>query len=337
MRAITIGPTFGSKNLKLVERPEPTPRRCEVVVKVLAASLNYRDLRVVAGTYHQDFPHELVPISDGVGEIVSVGPDVSRVVVGDRVCGVFFQRWVAGQLDPADRAYQLGGPLDGMLSEYVKLDERGVVKAPSHLSDVEAATLPCAGVTAWHALVTEGNLKAGDSVLVLGTGGVSLFALQFAVAAGAQVIVASSSDEKLVRARAIGAAGAINYVRTPEWGEDVMRLTGGRGVDHVVELGGPSSFAQSLMSVRPGGQIALIGYLGGMEGSINPFEIFRRQARVRSTPVGSRASHEAMCRSMEINGIRPIIDRSFAWTEAAAALDYMSEGKHFGKITLTFS
>jgi len=336
MRAITIGPTFGSKNLKLADRPEPVPRRCEVVVKVRAASLNYRDLRVVAGTYHQDFPHELVPVSDGVGEIVSVGQDVSRVAVGDRVCGVFFQRWTSGQLDPADRPYQLGGPLDGMLAEYARLDERGVVKVPDYLSDEEAATLPCAGVTAWHALVTEGNLKAGDTVLVLGTGGVSLFALQFSVAAGAQVIVTSSSDEKLSRARALGATGAINYVRTPAWSQEVMRLTDGRGVDHVVELGGPSSFAQSLMSVRPGGQIALIGYLGGMEGSINPFEIFRRQARVRSTPVGSRASHEAMCRSMEINAIRPVIDRSFAWTDAAAALDYMSEGKHFGKITLAF-
>lgn len=336
MRAMTIGPSFGTRHLRLVDRPEPTPDRCEVIVRVRAASLNYRDLRVVAGTYHQDFPHELVPVSDGVGEVVSVGRDVSRVRVGDRVCGVFFQRWVAGALDPNDRPYQLGGPLDGMLSEYVRLDERGVVKAPQHLDDREAATLPCAGVTAWHALITEGNLKAGDSVLVLGTGGVSLFGLQFAAAAGAQVIVASSSDEKLHRAVTLGAAGTINYVRAPEWSKEVMALTDGRGVDHVLEMGGPSTFGQSLASVRPGGQISLIGYLGGMEGSINPFEIFRRQAHVRSTPVGSRASHEAMCRSMAVNGIRPVLDRSFAWTDAAAALDYLSEGKHFGKITLLF-
>ena len=336
MRAITIGPSFGTGNLRLVERPDPTPDRCEVVVKVRAASLNYRDLRVVAGTYHQDFPHELVPVSDGVGDVVSVGRDVSRVRVGDRVCGVYFQRWIAGALDPDDRRYQLGGPLDGMLSEYVTLDERGVVKVPAHLDDREAATLPCAGVTAWHALVTEGNLKAGDSVLVLGTGGVSLFGLQFAVAAGAQVIVASSSDEKLARAVALGATGTLNYVRTPEWSKEVLGLTDGRGVDHVLEMGGPSSFGQSLTSVRTGGQISLIGYLGGMEGSINPFEIFRRQARVRSTPVGSRASHEAMCRSMMVNGIKPVLDRSVAWTDAAEALDYLSKGQHFGKVTLLF-
>jgi NADPH:quinone reductase-like Zn-dependent oxidoreductase len=337
MKALAIEGAFGLDNLRAVELPAPEPRRHEVIIRVKAAALNYRDLEIVRGTYHTRFPLPLVPLSDGVGEVVAVGEDVSRVKVGDRICGTFWQRWVAGRFEMAEPNYQLGGPLDGLLAEYARLDEQGVVIVPRYLSDVEAATLPCAAVTAWHALVTEGEIKSGESVLVQGTGGVSVFALQFAVASGARVIVISSSDEKLERARSLGAVAGINYRRQPEWADAVLELTDGRGVDHVIEVGGPSTFGQSLRAVRVGGQINVIGYLGGTEGSINPLDIFRRQVRIRGIPVGSRASFEAMCRALEVNRLRPVIDRIYPWTEAVDALRYLEARHHFGKVCLRFT
>ncbi|WP_134495842.1 zinc-dependent alcohol dehydrogenase family protein [Microvirga pakistanensis] len=336
MKALVIDGAYGLDNLRVVERPIPKPRRGEVVVRVRATALNYRDVEIVRGTYHTRFPLPLVPLSDGVGEVVAVGEDVTRVRVGDRVCSTFWQRWAAGSFDMAEPSSQLGGPIDGLLSEYARLDEQGVVLAPEHLSDVEAATLPCAAVTAWHALVTEGAIKAGESVLVLGTGGVSLFALQFAAASGALVIVTSSSDEKIERARALGAFAGINYRRQPDWADAVLNLTGGRGVDHVIEVGGPESFAQSLRAVRVRGQINVIGYLGGTEGTINPLDIFRRQVRVRGIPVGSRASFEAMNRAIEVNQLRPVVDRVYPWMEAVSALRHVESGSHFGKVVLQF-
>jgi len=337
MKALVIDGAYGFDNLQVVERSVPEPRRQEVVVRVRAAALNYRDVEIVRGTYHTKFPLPLVPLSDGVGEVVAVGKDVTRVRVGDRVCSTFWQRWTAGSFDMAETSSQLGGPIDGLLSEYVRLDEQGVIVAPEHLSDVEAATLPCAAVTAWHALVTEGALKAGESVLVLGTGGVSLFALQFAAAAGARVIVTSSSDGKIERAKALGAFAGVNYHRQPDWAETILDLTGGRGVDHVIEVGGPESFAQSLRAVRLGGQINVIGYLGGTEGKINPLAIFRRQVRVRGIPVGSRASFEAMNMAMQVNQLRPVVDRVYPWMEAVSALRHAESGNHFGKVVLQFS
>lgn len=250
------------------------------------------------------------------------------------MCSAFWQRWVGGSFDLAEPSYQLGGPLDGLLAEYVALDEQAVVPAPVHLTDEEAATLPCAAVTAWHALVSEGVLRAGETVLLLGTGGVSLFALQFAVNAGARVIVTSSKDEKIERARKLGAHAGVNYQRHSDWAAEVLNLTGGRGVDHILEVGGPESFAQSLRAVRVGGQISVIGYLGGTHGAINPLDIFRRQVRVRGIPVGSRASFEAMNRAIEVSGMRPIIDRSLPWTDVAEALRHMESGSHFGKVVL---
>lgn len=334
MKAIIIDGAPGLDNLKLVERPIPTPRRQEVVLRIKATALNYRDLEIVRGSYHTPFTLPLVPISDGVGEVVAIGDDVTRVRIGDRVCSTFWQRWVGGSFDMAEPSYQRGGPLDGLLAEYAVLDEQAVVPAPAHLSDIEAATLPCAGVTAWHSLVSEGALKAGDTVLVLGTGGVSIFALQFAVNAGARVIVTSSSDEKITRARGLGAEAGVNYARHPHWNDAVLELTGGRGVDHVLEVGGPASFAQSLKAVRRGGQISVIGYLGGTEGMINPLDIFRRQVTVRGIPVGSRASFEAMVRAIEIAKLRPVIDGCFAWTEIGEALRHLEAEAHFGKIVL---
>lgn len=330
MKAIVIDGETGFDSLRLIDRPTPQPRRQEVVIRVKATALNYRDVEIVRGSYHTRFPQPLIPVSDGVGDIVAVGDDVTRVKVGDRVCSTFWQRWIAGSFDMAEASYQLGGPIDGLLSEYAPLDEQAVVLAPPHLSDVEAATLPCAAVTAWHALITEGSLKAGETVLVLGTGGVS----QFAVNAGARVIVTSRSDEKLARGEALGAFAGVNYRRHPNWADEVLKHTDGRGVDHVIEVGGPESFARSMRAVRRGGQINVIGYLGGTEGAINPLDIFRRQIRVRGIPVGSRASFEAMARAITANQLRPVIDRSFPWTEAADALRHLESGAHFGKVVL---
>ncbi|AXV18448.1 NAD(P)-dependent alcohol dehydrogenase (plasmid) [Neorhizobium sp. SOG26] len=334
MKAMILQDTPGLDNLRIVERPMPKPRRQEILVQVKATALNYRDVEIVNGTYHTAFDLPLVPLSDGVGEVVAIGEEVTRFKIGDRVCSTFWQRWVGGSFHMAQAAYQRGGPIDGMLAEYALLDEQAAVLAPRNLADVEAATLPCAAVTAWHALVTEGAIKAGETVLVQGTGGVSLFALQFARTSGARVIVTSSSDRKLERAKALGAHAGINYRQVPEWSDAVLDLTDGQGVDHIIEVGGPQSFEQSLKAAARRGQINIIGYLGGKEGAINPLDIFKRQVQVRGIPVGSRESFEAMNRAIEVNDLKPVIDRTFPWTAAAQAMRYLESGSHFGKIAL---
>jgi NADPH:quinone reductase-like Zn-dependent oxidoreductase len=336
MKAIVIDGQFGLDNLKLVEREEPKPRRGEVVIKTRAVSLNYRDTDMVAGTYPFKFPLPLVPVSDGAGEVIAIGEGVTRARPGDRVIGTFWQSWLGGDFDQTADIGQLGGDMDGTLQEYVCLDQEGFVHAPDHLTDEEAATLPCAALTAWQALISEGHLRAGDTVLVQGTGGVSIFALQFAVMFGARSIVTSSSDAKLERAKALGATHLINYVKTPIWHPEVRRLNGGRGIDHVVEVGGPDSFMQSLQAIRMGGQIHMIGYVGSKKGEINPLEILYRRAVVRGIPIGSRESFDHMNRAIALHKMRPVVDRVFPWTEARAALEYMREGKHFGKIVLKF-
>ncbi|KGM30688.1 zinc-dependent alcohol dehydrogenase family protein [Inquilinus limosus] len=336
MKAFVIEEGEGIDRLRPVDLPVPEPRRGEVVLRMRAASLNYRDLEIVRGTYHADFPLPMVPLSDGVGEVVAVGEGVTRVKPGDRVAMTFWQGWTAGDFEGIERAVPLGGPGPGVLAEYVRLDAGGVVAVPEHLTDAEAATLPCAALTAWTSLVAEGGIKAGDTVLVQGTGGVSVFALQFAVAAGACAIVTSSSDEKLERARALGAFGTVNYRSTPDWDSSVRELTGGRGVDHVIEVSGPGTFARSLAAIRTGGQINVIGYLGGKTAEINPMQILFRRARIRGIPVGSRDSFEAMNRAIAATGLRPVIDRSFPWTEARQALRHLEAAQHFGKVVLAF-
>jgi len=336
MRALAIEGEFGLDQLKLVDRPEPKPRLGEVVIQTRAVSLNYRDTDMVGGTYPFKFPLPLVPTSDGVGEVVAVGDGVTRAKVGDRVLGAFWQSWLGGGFDQTASIGQLGGDMDGMLSEFVRLDQHGLVHAPDHLTDEEASTLPCAALTVWQALVTEGRLRAGETVLVQGTGGVSVFALQFGGMFGARTIVTSSSDAKLERAKRLGATHTINYVRTPVWHPEARRLNGGRGVDHIVEVGGPDSFMQSLQAIRMGGQIHMIGYVGSKTGEINPLEILYRRAVVRGIPIGSRESFEHMNRAIALHKMRPVVDRVFHWTEARAALEYMREGKHFGKIVLKF-
>lgn len=325
----------GLEAVTLVERPDPQPQAGQVLVKMHAASLNYRDLMVAKGSYGSQGVQPIVPLSDGAGEVVAVGSDVTRVQVGDRVAGIFMQQFLAGELTPERSKSALGGAIDGVLAEYVVFDEDGVVKIPAHLSYEEAATLPCAAVTAWNALVAEGQLKAGDTVLLQGTGGVSLFALQFAQMMGASVIITSSSDAKLERAKQLGATVGINYKTTPNWEEAVWTLTDGRGVDHVVEVGGSNTLSQSLRAVRYGGRIALIGVLTGTAGDVKTSAILHKHVRVQGIYVGSRDHFEAMNRAIALHKLQPVIDRTFPFSEAKEAMRYLESGAHFGKVVIT--
>ncbi len=333
MKVYEIRDGFGLDSLRQADRPEPKPSRGEVLVKVKAVALNYRDLLVVKGVYNPKMNLPRVPCSDGAGEVVAVGEGVSRVKPGQRVAGLFMPAWLEGELNDAKAKSALGGSVDGLLAEYAVLPEDAVVAVPPHLSDEEASTLPCAAVTAWNGLVHAGVVRPGESVLVQGTGGVSLFALQFARLAGARVIATSSSDEKLARVKGLGASDGINYRTTPEWGETVRHLTAGRGVDHVVEVGGAGTLAQSLRAVRTGGHIALIGVLSGY-GQVNPLPILMKGVRVTGIYVGSRDMFEAMNRAIALNGLRPIIDRVFPFSDAVAAFRHMEAAAHFGKIVI---
>ncbi len=333
MKAFEIKDTFSIDSLALVERPEPSPRHGQVLVKVRAVSLNYRDLLVVKGLYNPKLPLPLIPFSDGAGDIVAVGDGVSRVRVGDRVAGIFMQRWLAGEVTPDGAMSALGGDIDGMLTEYVALHEDGVVHIPDHLSYEEAAALPCAAVTAWHAVIERG-IKPEETVLILGTGGVSLFALQFALLGGARAIVTSRSDEKLRKAASLGATSGINYQTLPEWGDRVREITGGAGADLVVEVGGAGTLPQSLRAVRTGGRISLIGVLTGSSGQINPLPIIMKKIAVQGIFVGSRAMFESMNRAVESHLLRPVVDRIFPFADAKEALRYMESGAHFGKICI---
>lgn len=332
MKAWEIQGGFGLGNLALAERPDPQAGPGQVLIRVRAVSLNYRDLLTVEGKYNPKQKLPLIPCSDGAGEVVAVGEGVTRVKPGDRVCGVFAQRWVAGRPDREKLRSTLGGPLDGMLAELVVLPEDGVVLVPPHLTDEEAATLPCAGVTAWSALVTHGGLTAGDTVLLQGTGGVSILALQLARLLGVRVLITSSSDEKLERARELGASGLINYRTTPEWSGAVRELTGGAGVDLVVEVGGAGTLEQSLRSVRLGGMVCLIGNLAGIVAQLPLTLIFMQQVRVQGILVGHREGFEAMNRAIAAHGMRPVVDRTFSFEEARAAFELMAAGGHFGKV-----
>ncbi|ABG50009.1 Alcohol dehydrogenase, zinc-binding [Trichodesmium erythraeum IMS101] len=322
-------------NLVCTERPQPEPKFGEVLVKVKAVSLNYRDILMVKGAYNPHLPLPVIPCSDGVGEVVSVGEGVTKVKPGDRVASIFMQKWLSGNLTREAARSALGGEIDGMLAEYVILSEDGVVNIPSYLSDIEAATLPCAAVTAWHALI-EAGLKPGETVLVMGTGGVSLFALQFAVMAGARVIATSSSDEKLARVKQLGASDMINYKSVPKWEKQVLALTEGTGVDYVVEVGGAKTLSQSLKAVKIGGQISLIGILAGAQAEFNILPALMKEVRIHGIFVGSRQMFEAMNRAIDLSQLHPVCDRIFPFESAPEALSYMEIGSHFGKITIQF-
>jgi NADPH:quinone reductase-like Zn-dependent oxidoreductase len=310
----------------------PGPR--EVLVRVRAVSLNRRDIGVRSGAYPVGPRDMLVPLSDGAGEVAAVGSDVTRFRSGDRVAAVFFQRWLSGRPGPEVMGSALGGAMDGMLAQYVTLHEDGLVSFPAHLSFEQAATLPCAAVTAWSGLVTRGRMQAGDNVLLQGTGGVSVFGLQFAVAAGARAFMTSSSDAKLGRARDLGAAGTVNYRTQPEWGKAIQQLTGGSGAHQILEVGGSGTLPQSLAAVGGGGHIALIGGLSGFGGDIPAVALIGRNASVTGITVGSRADFEAMNAFIATHRIEPVIDRVFGFAEAAAAYEYMDSGSHFGKIVI---
>ncbi|MBD2024675.1 NAD(P)-dependent alcohol dehydrogenase, partial [Leptolyngbya sp. FACHB-711] len=275
----------------------------------------------------------IVPLSDGAGEVVAVGAGVTRIKVGDRVAGIFFQAWQSGSLTREKTKSALGGAIDGMLAELVLLHEDGVVKLPEYLSYEAGATLPCAAVTAWHALVPRGHLIPGETVLLLGTGGVSIFALQFAKINGARVIITSSSDEKLARAKAMGADETINYKTYPAWEEQVYRLSDREGVDQVIEVGGAGTLDKSLRSVRIGGRVSLIGVVAGA-GDVNYAQIFMKSIDVQGIYVGNREMFEAMNRVMTLHQIEPVIDRIFEWKEAKAAYQHLQSGTHFGKIVI---
>ncbi|MFZ0133967.1 MAG: NAD(P)-dependent alcohol dehydrogenase [Desulfobacterales bacterium] len=337
MKVFQIQDDWSIDNLTLTQRPEPEPGPGQVLVRLQAASLNYRDLLVPQrgyGALTGTLP--LIPVSDGAGEVVATGAGVSRVAVGDRVCPLMIQNWVSGPPTTPTITATLGGPLDGVMTEYMVLGEQGLVKIPEHLGWQEAATLPCAALTAWSALVTEGRVKAGDTVLVLGTGGVSLFALQFAKLHGARVIVLSGSDAKLDRALKLGADDGLNYRTTPAWGQAVKNMAGADGIDHVIEVGGKQTLPQSIRAVRPGGTVSLIGVLSGatMEVSLGP--IVTRKIRLQGITVGSRDGMEAMLRAVSQHAVKPIIDRTFVFEELREALDYLKRGEHFGKICIRF-
>lgn len=333
-RVIEVGPTFGLEQLKLVERPVAAPGPGQVRLRMRAASLNYRDLMMVQGRYNPRQPLPLVPCSDGVGVIEALGAGVSGFEVGQRVCPIFAQGWIAGQPSKALVATTLGGPLDGTLAEVMNVDAQGLVLAPPSLSDEEAACLPCAGLTAWSALVEQAQLKPGQSVLIQGTGGVSMFALQFAKSLGLRTIITSSSDEKLERARQMGADETINYRAQPQWGKAVRKLTDDVGVDLVVEVGGAGTLDQSIKAVRVGGQISLIGVLSGAMEPVNVVPILMQNIRVQGVFVGHREGFEAMNRAIAAHKIKPLVDRVFSLEQAPEAFAYLEAASHMGKVVI---
>ncbi|MEM7479930.1 MAG: NAD(P)-dependent alcohol dehydrogenase [Acidobacteriota bacterium] len=334
MKRYEVTEAFGLENLTPGEGPRPEPGPGEIRIALSAVSLNYRDLLMVTGQYNPRQPLPLVPCSDGVGTVEAVGPGVTRFVPGDRVCPLFSQRWIAGEPTPERLRSTLGGPLDGTLRSHMTLPAEGAVAAPEHLSDAEAACLPCAALTAWSALVTLGDLTAGDTLLVLGTGGVSISALQLGVALGARVIVTSSSDAKLERARDLGAWQTLNYRRDEAWGKTVRQLTGGRGVDQVLEVGGAGTLEQSLKAVRPGGTVSVIGVLAGVKAPLSVLPVLMQQVRLQGVLVGHRDGFEAMNRALAANSLHPVVDRVFPFDEARAAFDHLASARHFGKVVI---
>lgn len=322
----------GLENLKLVEEQCPEPGPGELLVRIRASSLNYHDDMVVLGKI--PCTDGRIPLTDGAGVVVAVGAGVDHFKTGDAVVGTFFPYWLGGEMTPATRRDIPGDSVDGYAREHVCMPAHAFTKAPAGYTHVEAATLPCAGVTAWRSLVVCGQVKSGDTVLILGTGGVSLFALQFAKAAGARVIATSSSEEKLEKLKRLGADAVINYKAVPEWGQKAKELTDGRGVDHVIEVGGPGTLAQSIKACRIGGHIALIGVLTGFAGEVALPEIFVRQLRISGIFVGNRTDQEEMIRAITANRLKPVVDRIFPLQEIAGAFRYFESQRHFGKVCL---
>ncbi|MFC6160024.1 zinc-dependent alcohol dehydrogenase family protein [Kribbella jiaozuonensis] len=321
----------GLESLRLREHPVPEPGPTEVLIRIRANSLSARELNILRGRYPLPVADDIIAASDGAGEVVAVGAEVDRFQVGDRVMGVVFPRWFDGRFDLA-RADQLGGSLDGLLTEYAVLDQDGVLPIPGDLTFEEAATLPCVAVTAWNALVGGQGLVPGESVLTLGSGGVSLFALQLAKLLGARVIATAGSDEKAARLTELGADAVINHRDTPDWSKQVRELTDGRGVDHVVDVAG--TLNESLRATATGGEIAFVGSLGGAD-PVDARLLFTSSVTLRPIALGHRAHFEAMNKAIAASGLRPVIDRVFPFEETPAAFQYYVDGGGFGKIVIT--
>lgn len=332
MRAYELHPEEGFDSLKLVDRDRPNLGPRDVRVRMRAVSLNYRDLMVARGSKKRG--RQIVPASDGAGEVIEIGADVTRLAVGDRVAGAFFPTWLDGAFAEEHHANALGGSLDGVLAEEVVLGERAWVKIPSRYSFEQASTLPCAGVTAWHALFEAGSVRPGDAVLIQGGGGVSTFALQLARSAGALVVATSSSADKRARLSQMGAASTIDYTADPKWGDTAKAKAGNGGVDLVVEVGGAGTFDQSVASLRYGGRMSLLGILAGTQGPINTYAIFHKNIRIRGVYVGSVAMFERLVRLLDRSNIDPVIDRVFAFDDARAAYEHLASGAHFGKVVI---
>ena len=335
MKVYQVANNWTSDNVAIGARPEPSAGPGQVRLKMLASALNYRDLLVPLrgyGSRMKDLP--LIMLSDGVGRVDQVGEGVGDFKLGDRVCPLFFQSWPDGEPSQVHLARSLGCEIDGTMAEYMVLPAVGIASVPTHLEDCEAATLPTAAVTAWRAIVTEGRVRPGDSVLVQGTGGVSLFALQFAKMLGARVICTSSSNEKLLRARACGADETINYLENPDWGRIARTTAGGEGVDHVVEVGGQGTLPQSLRAVRPGGTISMIGVLAGSNMDASLGLVVTRYVRLQGITVGSGEDFRAMARAITQHKMHPAVDSVFTFEELPHAMQHLASGKHFGKVCI---
>ncbi|MCP4874816.1 MAG: NAD(P)-dependent alcohol dehydrogenase [Gammaproteobacteria bacterium] len=332
MRAYEIVSDRGVDALALNERQTPTPGNGEILVAMRASAINYRDLSTIEDPLPRSIFYPRIPNSDGAGEVIGVGAGVTRFKKGDRVAGCFFQNWSDGRISGAAMASAMGGAIDGVLAETVLLEESGSVHIPAHMSFEEAATLPCAGLTAWNCLIEQGRLKAGDTVLLLGTGGVSIYGLQIAKMMGARVIITSSSDEKLERARDLGADELINYRQKPDWGARVLEMTDGSGVDVTIETGGGGTLERTMEATRVGGTISLIGVLTG--GTINPTTVMRKSIRLQGVYVGSRRMFEDMNAAFALNRIHPVVDQKFEFEEARSAYHAMRAAGHFGKLVV---
>ena len=338
MRALEVAEPWGLDQIRIVERPDPQPSHGEVLVRMRALSLNYRDFLMVNGAYNRGsaVSGTITPFSDGCGVVEAVGPGVTRVKPGDRVSTLFFQNWVSGRARLHNLTSSLGHPIPGAGRELAVFSQEGVSKVPDALSDHQVATLPCAALTAWRGLFEDARLEPGDTVVLQGTGGVSVFGLQFARAAGYRTIITSSSDEKLERARALGATHTINYRTTPEWGKEVRKLTGGEGADFIMEVGGAGTIQQSMRAAKIGGHIAVIGGVAGAGEGVQPTQLVGNNVRLQGLSVGSRAMFEQMCKAIALHDISPVVDKVFPWTEVKSAFEAMQGGEHFGKIVLAF-